>query len=159
MTRVPETYAVGNGNMMTYSNNSAFWIFNQVSNFAYTRYNLIHPEIEAKQQTREKKYIAYTIAIDKAAQELMNINKELAVEFLTDYSVNTANRLTKDWKIFYQYLFVKYMDGNVKEKQEIPAGYKYIPAKLKQPGYSEDWYRRVVKETKDQFLMPSGGGH
>jgi len=159
MTRVPESYAVGNGDMMTYSDNSAFWIFNQVSNFAYTRFNLIHPEIEAKQQAREKKYIAYTTAIDKAAQELMNVNKDLAVEFLTDYSVNTANQLVHDWKLFYQYLFVKYMDGNVKEKREVPAGYKYIPAKLEQPGYGEEWYRRIVKETGDQFLMPGGGGH
>ena len=36
ITNVPETYAVGNGSMMEWSNNSAFWVFNQVSNLAYT---------------------------------------------------------------------------------------------------------------------------
>lgn len=158
-TRIPESFKVGNGDMMTYSNTSAFWIFNQVTNFAYTRYNIIHPEIEAKQQARELKYIAYTPAIDKAAQALYENDKALAVEFLTDYSVNTANRLTKDWRDFYEYLFVKYMDGNIKEKRELPANHKYIPPKLEQPGYGEDWYRRVVDETKKQFLMPSNGGH
>jgi len=150
---------VGNGDMMSFSNNSAFWIFNQVSNLAYTRYNAIHPEINAKQQAREKKYIAYTPAIDKAAQSLMEVDKALAVEFLTDYSVNTANRLADDWKEFYQYLFTKYMDGNIKTKQDVPEGYKYTTPKVEQPGYGEDWYRRIVKETGEQFLMPSGGGH
>jgi dipeptidase len=158
-TRVPEAFEVGNGDMMTFSSKSAFWIFNQVSNLAYTRYNFIHPEIEAKQQAREKKYIAYTPAIDKAAQELLKVDKNLAVEFLTDYSVNTANRLASDWREFYQFLFTRYMDGNVKEKQEVPANHKYIPAKVEFPGYGEDWYRKVVKETGDQFLMPAGGGH
>jgi dipeptidase len=158
-TRIPEAYASGNGDMMDFSSNAAFWIFNQVSNLAYTRYSFIHPEIDAKQQAREKKYIAYTAAIDKAAAELMKVDKNLAVEFLTDYSVNTANRLASDWKDFYHYLFTKYMDGNVKYKQEVPEGYKYIPAKVEFPGYGEEWYRRVVKETGDQFLMPAGGGH
>ncbi len=159
ITRVPEAFKVGNGDMMTYSDKSAFWIFNQVSNFAYTRYNYIHPEIEAKQQAREKKYIAYTPAIDKAAQELLKTDKNLAIEFLTDYSVNTANRLVYDWKNFYTYLFTKYMDGNIKEKQAVPENHIYIPAKVDQPGYGEDWYRKVVKETGEQFLMPSSGGH
>ncbi len=158
-TRIPEAFAEGNGDMMTFSNKSAFWIFNQISNFAYTRYSYIHPEIEAKQQIREKKYIAYTPAVDNAAQELYKTDKAMAVEFLTDYSVNTANRLVYDWKKFYQYLFTKYMDGNIKEKQDVPENYKYIPAKVDQPGYGEDWYRRIVKETGEQFLMPAGGGH
>lgn len=158
-TRVPEVFEVGNGDMMTFSSTSAFWIFNQVSNLAYIRYNFIHPEIEAKQQAREKKYIAYTPAIDKAAQELLKVDKTLAVEFLTDYSVNTANRLASDWSEFYRFLFTKYMDGNVKEKQEVPANHKYIPAKVEFPGYGEDWYRKVVKETGEQFLMPGDGGH
>jgi dipeptidase len=159
ITRVPEAFKVGNGDMMSFNNNSAFWVFNQVSNLAYTRYNVIHPEIEAKQQTREKKYIAYSSAVDMAAAELLKVDKDLAIEFLTDYSVNTANRLTKDWKSFYQYLFTKYMDGNIKYKQEVPEGYLYMPAKFEQPGYGEDWYKRVVKETGDQFLMPDGDSH
>jgi dipeptidase len=158
-TRVPEAFQEGNGDMMTFAENSAFWIFNQVSNLAYTRYSFIHPEIEAKQQTREKKYIAYTAGIDKAAAELMTVDKNIAVEFLTDYSVNTANRLAADWKDFYHYLFTKYMDGNVKYKQPVPDNHKYIPAKVEFPGYGEDWYRRVVKETGEQFLMPGDGGH
>ena len=48
ITEVPEPFKVGNGSMMEFSENSAFWIFNMVSNFAYTAYNRIHPDIETE---------------------------------------------------------------------------------------------------------------
>lgn len=152
---VPETYAHGNGSMMEFSATSAFWVFNQVSNFAYTRYNVIHPEIEAKQQAIEKKLIAYTNVIDNAANELLKTDKDLALEFITDYSVNTANVLVADWQKFYQYLFVKYMDGNIKTKRPLPQNHKYIAPKVEQPGYSEQWKRRVATETGDKLLAPA----
>ncbi|MEZ4999538.1 MAG: hypothetical protein R2744_00305 [Bacteroidales bacterium] len=55
------------------------------------------------------------------------------------------------WKQFYSFLFTKYMDGNIKEKREVPEGYKYVTPKISQPGYSEEWYRTIVKETGDKF--------
>ncbi|HRZ77339.1 MAG TPA: C69 family dipeptidase, partial [Bacteroidales bacterium] len=66
-TRVAHSVAVGNGDMMTYSPSAAFWIFNEISNFAYTRYSDIHPEIAERQARLENKFITYTSAIDKAA--------------------------------------------------------------------------------------------
>jgi dipeptidase len=114
ISKVPETYERGNGAMMEWSDNSAFWAFNQVSNFAYMRYNLIHPEIDSLQQKLETKYVNYTPAIDKAALELHKTDKKMAVEFLTDYSANTGNALVCKWQDFYKYLFMKYMDGNIK---------------------------------------------
>lgn len=158
-TRVPESFKVGNGDMMTYSQTAAFWVFNEVSNLAYTRYNSIHPEIATKQQQIEQNYITYSPAIDMAASELYKTDKKLAIEFLTEYSVNSANKLVKDWRSFYEYLFVKYMDGNVKEKREVPANYKYVTPKLEQPGYNEQWKKSVVEDTKEKLLVPAGGGH
>ncbi len=150
INKIPETYAQGNGKMMEWSDNAAFWVFNQVSNFAYTRYDVIHPEIEKKIKNLEKKYETYTKAIDIAAAELYKTNKEYAIDYITNFSVNTANNTVYEWKNFYKYLFMKYMDGNIKEKD----GNNLNP-KLKQPGYGIDWYRRIVKETGDKFLYPS----
>jgi len=70
ITKVPETYAVGNGSMMVFSDNSAFWAFNQVSNFAYTRYSDIIKEIQPVQRELETKYIETIPNIDKEASEL-----------------------------------------------------------------------------------------
>ena len=150
INKIPETYAQGNGKMMEWSDNAAFWVFNQVSNFAYTRYDVIHPEIQKKIDELENKYQTYTKAIDIAAAELYKTNKEYAIDYITNFSVNTANNTVYEWKDFYKYLFMKYMDGNIKEKD----GDKLNP-KVQQPGYGIDWYRRIVKETGDKFLYPS----
>jgi len=161
MNKVPEAFAVGNGGMLDFSKKSAFWIFNQVSNFAYTRYNVIHPEIEKKQQALETKYLAYTPAIDIAAKELYNKDKELGIQFITDYSVNTGNRTVKEWKNFYVYLFTKYMDGNIKktENGEFLYNGTGVSQMPDQPGYGEKWYKRIVKETGDHFKYIGKASH
>ena len=154
MTAVPQSMAVGNGSIMQFSETSAFYVFNQVCNLAYTRYSLIHPEIEAKQSAYEAKYQAYVKVMDKAAVELAAENADLATEFLTDFSVNTADRLVSDWRELYKYLFVKYMDGNVKTPQAVPAGYKYYAPKVEWPGYDEKWKRAVVKDAGEKLEIP-----
>lgn len=153
ITEVPHAYERGNGAMMEFTNEAAFWVFNQVSNFAYTRYDVIHPEIDSLQKSLEKKFIEYTPVIDKAAENLYNDNKELGRDFITDYSVKTGNTTVDAWRDFYAYLFTKYMDGNIKWKD----GNKQNP-KLEQPGYGEDWYRRIVEETGDK-LKVIGSAH
>jgi dipeptidase len=154
MTRVPENYAVGNGSMMNFSPDAAFWVFNQVSNFAYTRYKDMIPDIQKVQKKLEDKYIYYTPSIDKMASELYAKNKEQAIEFLTDYSVSQGANTVKEWKNLYAFLFTKFMDGNIKEKD----GNKQNP-KLIQPGYSEDFYRKVIQSTGDKFRVIGSSGH
>lgn len=155
MTEVPNCMAVGNGSMMEFSETSAFFVFNQVCNFAYTRYDLIHPEIEAKQNEYESKYQSYVKMIDKGAFDMLSENQDVAVAFLTDFSCSTAEKLVSDWHDFYKYLFVKYMDGNVKTPQAVPAGYKYYAPNVEQPGYDEKWKRAVVKDAGEKLAVPA----
>ena len=159
MTRVPEKMAQGYGSMMDFVDDAAFWVFNQVSNFAYTRYDVIHPDIHAYQQKLEDKSIAETAAIDKVAEELYPSNKDLAVTFLTDYSVDNGNQTVMLWKKFYGYLFTRYMDGNIKTAQPVPEGYKYYNPKLEQPGYSERYYRHIAETTGDKLKVIGSDGH
>jgi len=98
ITKVPESFAVGNGSIMKFSPDAAFWVFNQVSNLAYTRYNAMIPEIQKKQRELELKYIDNTSIIDKAAVDLYNTNKEKGIQYITDYSVNTGNSSVKEWQ-------------------------------------------------------------
>jgi dipeptidase len=151
ITAVPESYAVGNGDMMTFSETSGFWIFNQVTNFAYTRTRLLIGDLQKKQSELEDGYMKEVINIDKTASDLYKKDPSKAVSFLTDYSVKAGNNTVKQWKELYNFLFVKYVDGNVKEKQPVPQGYKYVVPKLTQPGYGDDWNRMVVKMTGDKF--------
>ena len=154
MTEIPLCYRQGNGSMMEYSETSGFWIFNQVSNWAYTKYNYIHPEIEAKQKEYEEGWVKSTQNINTKAAEIYNMEgKDEAVKFLTKYSNTEAMKLCADWKVFYQQLFVKYMDGNVKAARAIPEGYKYYAPKVEQPKYSDEFYRAIIKETGDKLKV------
>jgi dipeptidase len=159
MTRVPETFAVGNGSMMEFNDNSAFWVFNQVSNFAYTRYSDMIVDIQKKQSELENNYVAMVPAIDKVALEMYRTSPAKAIQFLTDFSVTQGNNTVHEWKKLYGYLFAKYMDGNIKTDVPVPAGYKYIAPDVKQPGYSNEFYRNLIKETGDKFKVIGTSGH
>ena len=65
--------------MMEFNENAAFWVFNQVSNFAYTRYNLMIPFIQDKQKQLEQKYFLETKDIDKTAADLYKKDPKKAI--------------------------------------------------------------------------------
>jgi len=159
MTKVPETFAVGNGSMMEYSDNSAFWVFNQVSNFAYTRYSDMIVDIQKKQSELENNFVAMVPAMDKIALEMYRTDPAKAIQFLTDFSVSQGNNTVYEWKKLYGFLFAKYMDGNIKEAVAVPEGYKYIAPDIKQPGYGEEFYRDLIRQTGDKFKVKGSAGH
>ena len=147
MTKVPESFAVGNGSMMEYNDNAAFWVFNQVSNFAYTRYSDMIADIQKKQSELENNYVAMVPAIDKVALEMYRTNPAKAIQFLTDFSVTQGNNTVYEWKKLYGFLFAKYMDGNIKKAVPVPDGYIYVAPEVNQPGYGDPFYRKLIKST------------
>jgi len=147
-------YAVGNGDMMDYSDSSAFWIFNQVSNFAYTRYDAMIPEIQAIQKELESMYMDEVKSTDEQAAILFSQNPDEARKLITDFSLSKCKQTFKSWKNLYGYLFTKYMDGNIKSK--VP-GQKN--PKVNQPGYSKDFYKIIVKETGDKLKVKGESNH
>lgn len=154
MQSVPESFAVGNGSMMEFSDHAAFWVFNQVSNFAYTRFNVIHPEISKKQKELESKFITEIPIMDKSAFEIYKRNPAEGKAFITNYSTEAGNNLVKEWKSFYAHLFTKFMDGNIKTvdpESRIP--------KVSQPGYGDEWQKRIAKETGDHLKVIGDEGH
>jgi dipeptidase len=153
MIRIPECYAVGNGNMMTWSETAGFWVFNQVTNFAYTRYNIIHPEIAEKQAGYEARYIKEIEKIDAEAQKYFAQEPRRSIEYLTEFSTHTANTLVKEWRDFYHYLFVKYMDGNKKTPRPVPENYKYYAPKVEHIRFGDDYYRTIIRETGDKLRV------
>ncbi|BBE17216.1 dipeptidase [Aquipluma nitroreducens] len=156
--KVPESYALGNGSMISWSETSAFWTFNQVNNWAYSRYNLIHPEVEKCQSQLETQFANEMKVIDQQAAELYKQNPASATDYLTSYSVYTGNKLVADWKVFYQYLFMKYVDGNVKNSDSRKlldnGNNKNIPKMPAQPGYGKEWERIMIQGTGDRLVVP-----
>jgi dipeptidase len=163
MTDVPQSFKVGNGDIMTYSDNAAFWVFNEVTNFVYSRASVMTPDLQAKQKELEQKYMAETAEVDAKAAELFKSTAKGAAkkgtDMITAYSVNAGNNTVKEWRELYKHLFTKYMDGNVKTRRPLPEGYKYVAPEVKQPGYPQDWLMRIVIDAGDKLKMPDGAGH
>jgi len=162
ITEIPECFKVGNGDMLTYSETAAFWVFNVVSNFAYLRYDAMIPDVQKVQKSLEDKFVAYTPSVDAAAQNLWNAGKKAeARQFLTDYSVNQANGMTKEWTKLSQYLFVKFIDGNIKKEKDgkferTDTGLAPMP---NQPGYPDWWKKVIVDQTGDHLKMMGAPSH
>jgi dipeptidase len=152
ITKVPESYAEGNGSMIQYSPTSAFWAFNFVSNWAYTRYSYMIKDIQKVQRELELGYIdQVTNKVDKEAASLFKTDKTKARAYLTDYSVSTGNGTVKRWQQLGQYLLVKYIDGNIKKEKDSKfedngTGQAVMP---NQPGYPQWWLNEIVREHGD----------
>ncbi len=161
ITEIPESFRVGNGDLLTYSETSAFWTFNFVSNFTYLRYSDMIEDVKKVQSSLENKYVAYIPVIDKAAEMLYSNDKEKAKDFITQYSVNEANNMTEEWKKLGQYLLVKYIDGNIKKEKDgqFERTEYGLPASPIFAGYPDWWYEIVAKSTGDKLKVVGGGGH
>lgn len=140
---VPKNYAVGTGSFYDFTWESAFWVFNFVANYAYSRYSDMIQDIQKVQRELEGKFLAEQPGIEEAALELYKKAPGLAKDYLTDYSVKQGEMTVQRWRELGEFLIVKYLDGNVKDEL----------GKVTHPGYPESWYRLIVENTGDHFKM------
>lgn len=157
ITKIPHPFAVGNGDLMEFTMESAFWIFNMVSNFAYTRYDMMYPEIEKEQNRLHADFLKETSELERKLAEIYEKDPKTVLKEVNNYSNQAAERTLKDWTQLYGYLFTKYMDGNVKTKQEIPDGYKYYAPKVEWIELSDKWKRLIVKDTEGKLKVIKEG--
>lgn len=162
ITEIPECFRVGNGDMVTYSPTSAFWLFNLVANMCYQRYDLMSEDALKVQRELEKKYISQTVSeIDAEAKKLYETDVWKARDYLTRYSVETAQNTFREWKKLSEYLLVKYIDGNIKIEVNgrfSTSGDGY-PSSPMQPGYDDNWKKSVIRDTGTKLLVPAGDSH
>ena len=168
---VPESFRVGNGDLLTYSPTSAFWMTNRVANTCYRAYNIMFPTIDAEIDAWENSMIE---AVAKADQEALAIYKEAAGkpkknlrrndkarkvaeqygavrQYLTDFSLSNAQKIFDKWVALEQFLIVKFLDGNIKAQNEDGSFVTNqhtttIPSKLRYAGYTDKWKEAVAKD-------------
>ena len=168
---VPESFRVGNGNMITYSPTSAFWMTNRVANACYKAYNIMFPTVdaaidaweaemaEAVAKADQEALALYNAAAEKPRKQIKRNNKAGKVvdpytsvrEYLTRFSVDNAQKIFEKWVALEQLLLVKFIDGNVKAQNEDGSFVTNehtdcIPAKISQPGYTDKWKEAVAKD-------------
>ena len=115
ITTIPTCYAEGNGDLYNYSPTAAWWTYNIVANWAYTKYSAMVPDIQRVQSTWEDKFNAQVAVVDEMVAA-MSANER--VEWLTKYSNLQANESHQAWKELCIYLFTKYLDGQERKEKD-----------------------------------------
>jgi dipeptidase len=159
ITQIPEEYREGNGSMVDYSPTAAFWTFTKVSNMAYTRYKDMIVPIKVLQNTLETGFVNDILQMEKEMVNFFNTNPVAGQQKINMYSNEKAHLVCKEWTKLYEYLLVKYNDGNVKKEKDG----KFLKTNTEkpqcefpdQPRYSDRWYEMIVKDCGNNIKMPS----
>lgn len=145
INHVPECFAEGNGDLYTFSPTSAWWTFNIVANWAYTKYSRMKPEITKLQQILEDKFNTQIAGVDAKAAGLEDAE---AREFLTNYSCAQADNVMIDWQNLAIYLLTKYLDGQERKEEngEFKRNAYGEPTGPNRPAFPDSFLRTIQSE-------------
>ena len=151
--RIPVPYAEGNGDCITFSWDSAFWIYNWVADMIRPRYSLMIDDMRAVQKELEDTFESAQSGIESSALKLYQESPEKAKDFLTNYTDMTARTTVDRWKKLAEFLIVRYNDG---ARKKVKNGKMVAPetgnvAPLERPGYPEEFLKELVKATGDRY--------
>jgi dipeptidase len=140
--QVPVSYATGD--LGHFSWDSAWWVFNFVSNYAALKYSYMIEDVRAVQSELEEGFLAAQPAVEQTAIQLADRDPELMIRYLTDYSVQHAEGVVDRWRQLGEDLLSRYNDGYVKDEN----------GHAQERGYPEAWLRAVTEAQPDRYLLP-----
>lgn len=145
ITQVPVCFEEGNGSMAEYSETSAFWLFNRVSNFCYLRYDSMIVDVQRVQRELESDFIQI---VDGVSSQYENYDDSRLVASINKTSNRCAEQMMRRWTALDRLLLMKYIDGNIKavENGRIKTTPTGVVTGLKQPPYPEWFYRQIVND-------------
>ncbi len=155
-TSQPECYNTKGADAVTFSMKNAFWVCNWVSNMVYPRYSLMFGSLKSVRDSLETSYFSAQAEIERKAMVLYDENPSLAIDFLTDYSIDKAQQMIDRWRQLGTYLIVKYNDMAIKPDEDgrfirTETG---LGATVERPGFSENVAREIVKSSGDRYAVP-----
>ena len=139
---LPVSYETGS--LGAFSWDSAWWVFNLVSNYAMLRYDAMIQDVRAAQADIEGTFLELQPAVEATAAQLAQSDPVLMRRYLTDYSVQHAELVARRWRQLAEHLLTTYNDGYVKDEQGRP----------REQGYPDAWLRQVLQQRPDQFRLP-----
>ncbi len=153
--KVPYPYAQGNGDCVTFSWDSGFWIYNWVAGMIRPRYSMMVDDMRAVQNGLEDTFADAQKGIESTALELYGQDPQKARSFLTEYTSMAAQTAVSSWKKLGEFLIVRYNDGVVKRMKDgqlqRPATGNTAP--LDRPGYPESFLKELVKATGERYKV------
>jgi dipeptidase len=140
---VPKSFGVDAGDFTKFSWDSAWWTFNFVANWAYSRYSYMIVDIQKVQNELEGMFFADQAENEKAALDLYKTSPALARTYLTDYCVRQGDMVTARWRKLGEFLLWKYLDGNLRDEK----------GNVTHPPYPESWYKAVAAASGDALKV------
>lgn len=141
MTRTPYNFSKGLGSLSKFTWDAAFWVFNFVSNWAYPRFSIVIDDVQRVQNQLEGTFLAKQEIVENTALSLLKNSRGEAIEYLTNYSIQSAENTYKTWKKLGEDLILKHIDGVVKTEFFQP----------KNIGYPDHFKKRIVEEEGDKL--------
>lgn len=151
ITKIPLCFREGNGDMLTYSETAAFWLFNRVTNFVYSRYKDMIVDLQKVQSNLENGFVEEVLAFDNKAKTAEGTE---LTRLLNAFSDKQARHMMKEWDKLDKYLLVKYIDGNIKKEEN--GHFKTTQyggcASPDQPQYPMWFYEKIVEDHGDVII-------
>ena len=156
-TERAECFNTPSADAVTFSDKSAFWVCNWVSNMVYPRYSQLFPALKEVRDSLDNSYFAAQKGVEEKAQALYATDKAAAVKYLNDYSVQKSDEMIARWRELAIYLIVKFNDMTIKPEKDgkflrTSTG---LGERVKRPGYSDYFKRELIKQSGDKFVMPN----
>ena len=136
-TEVPTEWK--ESNRWEFDETCAWWAFNFVNNYAQLGWNVMYPEIAAKRDEMEAKFMSEIPGVDAEALALYNAGDvEGAKAVLTKYVNDTMNYTYNEWWSFAKYLIGRFYDGTVYDAvNKSSSNFGYSTEYLEAVGYGQ----------------------
>jgi len=119
-----------------FSPESAWWVFNFVSNFATMKYSYIIADIRDRQEELETAELAALAAADEQASSLYREDPGKAADFLTSFCSGNAAAVLDAWKKLGETVISRYSDGFINEPGNMAQTVGYPESWLEAAGYA-----------------------
>jgi dipeptidase len=130
------------GNIVEFTMESVFWVFNLVSNYTNTKYSYIVKDVQREQTRIENHFFAKQDSIEQAAYAIHKMDSLYTIGYLTDYSFNQMEYVFEEWTKLSAGILSKYNDGYIKNERGRPEN----------AGYPKAWKDEVMKDGKGYYL-------
>ncbi|MDO4461914.1 MAG: C69 family dipeptidase [Bacteroidia bacterium] len=151
LTEVPEQVKVGNGDLLTFSWTSAFWLMNWVANMTYSKYDGMIGDVRAAQRSLESRMDAAVADFDKTIANIADVDRRS--QRVNTFAQQWAKTVCDEWKALGEHQIVKYIDGNVKKERDgkFLRTQDNYPEGPDHPKYDDKYYRNIVAETGEKL--------
>jgi dipeptidase len=139
--------------MMNFNMRSAFYAFNVVANWAYTRWGLMYPDLYAQIIAVEDELHSSLMQMDATAQQILTTDGHSAcVTAVTNWSSERGTKMVDTWNNLFGTLFVKYRDGYVITPNTDDLS---CACNVGNGPYPQQWYDDIVSSTGNHYQIPT----